>query len=158
MPLGVAEYFDELRTQATPILARLPALRYEWRSKGELVFPAKGPQGFEVILQPEASAIIVLTNVGLRLHREGSPLEAVTDALGVARDLLSSDMRIRERRAGTGGYRWILERLDSDGWRRESETGLLFWNYFGRRSEFIYQNHQLPGRLSREWSTEGESK
>jgi hypothetical protein len=26
--------------------------------------------------------------------------------------------------------------------------GLLFWNYFSRRSEKIYQNHHLPGRLA----------
>ena len=66
----------------------------------------------------------------------------------MARDLLSSDMRIREQRAGRHGYRWHAERLEGGKWVVESTTGLLFWNYLGWRSERIYQNTQLPGRLN----------
>lgn len=72
----------------------------------------------------------------------------VEDALGLVRDLLSPDMRVRELRAGRSAYRWFIEAFDGRTWKVEHMTGLLFWNYFGRRSEHIYQNAVLPGRLA----------
>lgn len=76
--------------------------------------------------------------------------ELVDEALGLARDLLSPAMRIRELCAGGKPYRWVMEYSDGAGWRGEQETGLLVWNYLGRRSERVYQNHALPGRLGGE--------
>ena len=35
---------------------------------------------------------------------------------------------------------------DGETWQLEAETGLLFFNFFGKRSEHVFQNHQLPGR------------
>lgn len=70
----------------------------------------------------------------------------VRDAFGLVRDLLSPAMRLREWRAGNVPYRWVLEVQVADGWRSEQTMGLLFWNYFGRRSERVYQNRQLPAR------------
>lgn len=76
--------------------------------------------------------------------------ELVDEALGMARDLLSPDMRIRELRAGNKPYRWFMEHSDGTRWHAVHVTGLLFWNYLGRRSEHIYQNHTLPGRMKDE--------
>jgi len=89
----------------------------------------------------------VYTEVGFHAHFEGTPDETVQQALGLTRDLLSADMRIREQLASGRGYRWTLDRRDTSGWTRESTTGAFFWNYFGRRTERVYQNTQLPGRL-----------
>ena len=147
--MSVDTYAAELRVQATDILSAHAELPHQWRQNGTLVIPASSPEGFEVTLRPGDGGIIVFTNRGLHEHFEGEPTEAVTDALALTRDLLSSDMRIRELRAGGGAYRWILERCTDGGWAAETFTALLFWNYFGRRSERIYQNAHLPGRLGR---------
>ncbi len=72
--------------------------------------------------------------------------DLVGHALGLARDLLSPSMRIRERRAGSTPYRWICEAKRSGEWRTEGSTSLMFWNYLGRRSERFYQNHALAER------------
>jgi hypothetical protein len=145
--MTIDTYLAELRAQASQVLADHPELPHEWRGRGDLAFPAVDADGFDVILQPDARGIIVLTGTGLHEHIEAIPAEAVQDAMGLARDLLSVDMRIRERRAGGRGYHWTLERRAGDGWRMESRTGLLVWNYLARRSEHVYQNQQLPGRL-----------
>ncbi len=140
-------YADELRSQARSILADHPDMPHHWRNDG-LVFSGSDLDGFEVTLQPDGQGIVVLTGVGLHEHVEGAPAEAVRDALGLVRDLLSPDMRVRELRAGGRAYRWLLERRELDRWTCESQTGLLFWNYFARRSERVYQNRWLPGRLA----------
>lgn len=145
--MTLATYRHELRTQADLILVNNPALGHSWQTNGELVFPPKGPDGFEVRLKPDSHGVIVLTDVGFHEHFEGSPEQAVESALGLVRDLLSPDMRVREQRANGSGYRWILERRDGQDWKSESRTGLLLWNYLGRRGERIYQNRHLPGRL-----------
>ena len=76
-------------------------------------------------------------------------------ALGLARDLLSPAMRIRELRTGNKPYRWVMECYDSTGWRGEQETEFLDPNHLGRNhlgraSERVYPNRALPGRLAGE--------
>jgi hypothetical protein len=141
-------YLDELRMQGTRALARHPELLHVWRDDGSLTFPPTADEGFEVSLHPNACAITVFTGVGWHHALDGEPTEAVEQALGLTRDLLSSDCRIREGCAAGQPYRWTLERRESETWLPESTTALLFWNYFGRRSERFYQNNQLPGRLT----------
>ncbi len=57
-------------------------------------------------------------------------------------------MRIRELRAGDKPYRRVMECSDVAGWRGEQKTGFLAWNHLGRRSERVYQNRTLPGKLA----------
>jgi len=74
------------------------------------------------------------------------PASFVRDALGLVRDLLSPGMRLRELRAAGRPYKWILEGRLSGQWHTEQTMALLIWNYFGVRSERIYQNAHLPER------------
>ena len=141
------ELAAELRTQANRVLEAHPELQHRWDAGGELTFPALSESGFDVVLQPDRQGIIVSTSVGFHEHCEGPLPPAVTAALGLARDLLSPDMRVREQRAGGRPYRWHLERRVAGGWAPESQTGLLLWNYLGRRTERIYENAHLPARL-----------
>lgn len=147
-------YADELRTQTDRVAEVHPEVAVFWRAN-EVVFPKAGEDGFEVSVQPESGGLIVLTDVGLHVHIGGDPDEAVGDALGPVRDLLSPDMRVVEQRAGRRGYRWTLERLDTGRWVRVATTGQLFWNYFAGRSERIYQNRRLRGRLAYTMASEG---
>lgn len=144
-------YPSELHEQFEQAIVAHPELSYRWEGD-MLVFPSTSPTGFgiQIIAADDPGsidAVQVYTDTGIHQFFDGSPHEAVEDALGLVRDLLSPDMRIRECCANGKPYRWILERRAADGWHRESIMGLFFWNWFGRRSERVYQNTQLPGRL-----------
>ncbi len=65
---------------------------------------------------------------------------------GRVRDMLSPAMRIREQLSSGSPYRWHLENQTDGRWHSESTCGLLFWNWFGRRSECFYMNTNLPVR------------
>jgi hypothetical protein len=144
--MNIQRYATELRTQASQVLEAFPDLTCTWHD-GALRIAASGGDGFEVELQPDSAGIIAFTGVGFHEHCESPASEAVQNALGMARDFLSPDMRIRELLSAARAYRWHLERRVEGGWATESQSGLLLWNYFGRRSERVYQNRHLPGRL-----------
>jgi len=78
-----------------------------------------------------------------------STARLVEELFGLLRDMLSSDMRIRELCANSSPYRGILETYDGTRWSTEHEMGLIFWNYFGKRSFRTYSNSILPGRMSK---------
>jgi hypothetical protein len=109
-------YLDELRMQGTRALARHPELLHVWRDDGSLTFPPTADEGFEVSLHPNACAITVFTGVGWHHALDGEPTEAVEQALGLTRDLLSSDCRIREATVsmdvGTSRVRDLVTRID----------------------------------------------
>ena len=141
--------------QARAALAGHPGLAHHWEVDGagcgSIHFPA-APGGFEVAVEIEADQVTVHAG-GAHDHFECAPNEpdvaaVAAAALGLVRDLLSPDMRVRELRAGERPYRVHIERRSGQGWAVESTTGLLVWNYFAARSERIYQNRHLAGRLA----------
>ena len=66
--------------------------------------------------------------------------------LGRVRDMLSSNMRILEVCNGGKARRWELQALRNGAWVTESSTGLLAWNFFGKRTHRAYSNDTLPPR------------
>jgi hypothetical protein len=149
------ELADAVVRQAREILARYPALAHRWEQHGnsqDLIFPASEPTGFDVTVSITPHGVIVIAR-GAHRHFESIQRQdvesAAAEALGMVRDLLSPDMRVREFCAAGSPYRWTLEINASDGWKATESTGLIFWNYFGRRSQQVFQNQTLPGRLSR---------
>ncbi len=149
----MAERLDEaFRQQAEAALARYPRLVHEWQSEPEgvrLRFPAADADGFEVKVVATSASIIVYA-LGAHEHFESGsepPARIAAAALGLVRDLLSPDMRIRERASASRPYKWFIESLRGTTWQLESQTGLLVFNYLGARSERTYQNRHLPGRL-----------
>ena len=63
----------------------------------------------------------------------------VADVLGLIGDLLCEDMRLLISFWGARPYRWTTEQFDGTKWVRDHTGGLLFWNYFGRRSQNSYK-------------------
>ena len=147
---------DEFIKIAKEAISKYPELQHSWNMNADgvscsLTFPKQNENGFEILIEVSPNQITVFT-VGAHQHfdsPEDSNETKIKTALALVRDLLSSDMRIRELRAGNSAYRWALESLHQNNWRRESSTGLLFWNYFGKRSEKIFQNYTLPTRLNK---------
>ena len=145
-----AGFVDALKLQGEAAMEATPALKHQWRVSEErlvLRIPAVSPDGFDVELEASADGL------ELRCGRMHTPLDdasdpavSICDALGLVRDLLSPAMRLREICASGNPYRWCLEATTERGWRVEYRTGLLFWNFLGRRSERIYRNDHLPAR------------
>ena len=60
--------------------------------------------------------------------------------------MLSENMQIKVMLSNISSYRWILQFKEEGEWEDESTTGLLFWNYLGRRSMKFYKNQHLMPR------------
>jgi len=112
-----------------------------------LEIPSRSEIGFEITCVIE-DAQIVISSGGHHDHYEveGDEEDFVNHLFGLIYDLLTPVMRLKEYRAGKSGYKWELELLENGGWKTESCSGLLFYNYFARKSVKIYQNKQLPVR------------
>ena len=46
--------------------------------------------------------------------------------------------------AGCGERPQVIEYKQGQAWRKVSITGLVFWRYFSKRTQHIYQNETLP--------------
>jgi hypothetical protein len=119
-----------------------------------LTIPRRREDGFDVVVEAAQDGLFLFAGDGAHVQfdeildpQRGSVEDLVDEALGLARDLLSPSMRVRELRAGGRPYRWSIEYYHDSGWHAEHETVLLFWNYLGRRSERLYRNHTLPSRF-----------
>jgi hypothetical protein len=108
-----------LREEAASALARHPDLRHEWSDDGTVVtlrFPPANADGFDVMIQAGEGDLCVF--MGANHHHfdidPRNPKESVTVALGLVRDLLTPNMRLRERRVAGRPYRWLLEAPTTD--------------------------------------------
>jgi len=140
---------------AKAALSETPQITHSWaiaanEARCSLLIPKTNEDGFDVTVEASLDGIVVFA-AGAHEHfdiPESTHQERIVAALGLVRNLLSPHMRIRELRAGKSAYRWHLEALHNNEWQTEGFTGLLFWNYFAKRSERILQNTTLPGRLA----------
>jgi hypothetical protein len=151
-----------LRAQADQVLASHPELHHEWvhgqkaRKGGDafgLTFPRRSDDGFGVALEATDQGVTVIASTdrgGMHVELEtrdyASADDLVAHALGLARDLLGTGMRLRALEAGGTAYRWHLESFDGKVWRTEETMGLLLWPFWRRRAERIYSNDTLPPR------------
>ncbi|MGE3517185.1 MAG: hypothetical protein AB7H53_18785 [Hyphomicrobium sp.] len=133
------------------VLAEQHALRSQWtseRERCELFVPKAASNGFDIRFAVETEAVTV--NWG-NWHSRFEPTEGndvlVEYLFGLLRDMVSCDMRVRELWAGGTPYRGYLETCQGEDWLIEQEMGLIFWNYFGRRTVKIFTNAILPGRM-----------
>lgn len=145
---------EAFRGVADPILARHPELLFAWEDhpKGDgytLRILKDSPTGFDVAVEVQTYGLYPFAG-----DWHGSPWDITTPrtnvlamcgyALGLMRALLSTDMRLRVRHAGGRPYKWCIEAATPTGWQLREETGLLFFRFFSARSEYYFQNEQLP--------------
>ncbi|MCE5323304.1 hypothetical protein LLG46_08315 [bacterium] len=120
--------------------------RRRWKS---LHFPKRSDDGFDITVEVFSNEIIVSAD-GPHFHFDQveSPEDTVNDALGLTRDLLSPDMRILQKCTNGKPYKWSLQVLRNGTWHTEQTMGLLVFNIIGKRSERVFTNRLLPGRLN----------
>ena len=136
---------EDFRTRYTDLI--IHESEDEAQNLASLEVKSQSSEGFDVGVEIRADKIFFWTNTGF--HDEwqigkdhNSFMKSVFEFL---RDVLSNNMRLRELRSNGRPYRWILEGWDGKDWIMESTTGLIFYNYFGRKSEHIFQNQMIEG-------------
>jgi len=134
------------------ILATYPEVKHTWSIDDDedhciLDIPKQKNDGFDITVEVFPKEIIIIA-AGAHIHFDlkESYEKLVQSSFGLVRDLLSPNMRIREMLSANRPYKWYIETLHSTKWTVEESNGLFFWNYFGKKSEKIYQNLILKGR------------
>jgi hypothetical protein len=146
----MTNFQSELRAQAAAVLLAEERILHGWEEHPNAVtlfFPETNEGGFRVGVEARETGLVLLAG---RMHvpfdDDESPADQVREVLGLARDLLSAGMRLRELRFLGVPYRWYLESKEQGAWTVEHEMGLLLWIPSLLASTAIYQNHQLPPR------------
>ena len=133
------------------------ALAHRWtqrhdRTKRTLEIPAEDRTGFGILVDCEIYGLYVYCDGwhGAPFEVGGptkTPEAAAENCLGFVRTLLSEDSTLEVHYAAGKPHRWVLSYATDSGTERE-ETGLFFYNYFGRRSVRTLQNRRLPARYT----------
>lgn len=124
-------------------------LHVEWRNNNkEIVFKKKDENGFDITIQDNETFIYIETEPGYHWHFDNKKdkKQTLSEVMGLVRDLLGPNMRIREILSNGKPRKWITECYINNKWISDGETGLLVWNYLGKKSEKIYQNKILEPR------------
>ena len=120
-----------------------------WTSKStssKIEFPKLNGDGFSFAVEVADDCIQIQTDTGWHCYYYTVTDTVMGEISGLARDLLTTNMRIREMSANGSPYRWYLEVFDGKKWLVEDMVGLIIWNYFGRKTERTFQNNHLPPR------------
>lgn len=137
------EFFYEYLSKCMEIEDNLD---YEWNNNNtELTIKKKSEEGFDVIVRFEVESFLIDTDIGW--HDEfGNSEERLDWLMGVIRDLLSKNMRIRVISSNEHPYKWIVELFNNSKWGGFLVKHLMFWKILGKKSEKFYTNDILPPR------------
>jgi len=142
----VSEFIEAFRTAATAVLSENPVIRAEWLSNPvSLKVHASSDSGFEVRLVCESYGLYPYAG-----EWHGAPWDAAVwkpTALSRAvteflKAVLSRDSALQVRYANGKPFKWVLHHR-FEGKRVSDETGLLYYNWFGRRTTRTFQNEWL---------------
>ncbi len=128
-------------------------IRYEWENDENnalsLRILKQNEDGFDVSIYLDNNEITLYTVGGHHEHysfeESESPEQHIKNILGLVRDLLSNKTRIILKLAGSKVYKVITQAWNGKQWLDEDTSGVLFFNYFGQRSEKILQNNLVDG-------------
>jgi hypothetical protein len=136
---------------ASEILARHPEVRAKWevtKTGGRrLMIYKQDESGFDVIVDAETHGLYPYADEwhGPAWDLNGNCEELCQEFMGFIRSLLCEDSRLEVSYAGSRPYKFVLT-FPTEGGFESSETGLFFFDYFGKRSARIFQNRHLPPR------------
>ncbi|MFH1441854.1 MAG: hypothetical protein ABIH18_07450 [Candidatus Omnitrophota bacterium] len=125
------------------------SIDYEWKKDNtEIIFKKKAEDGFDIIVRLENDIIYLESDKDCHKHFHIKGFKDIEKAMEITmefvRNMLSKNMRIKELLSNGKPYKYLLQKFYKNRWKTESSGGLLFWNYFGKRSERIYSNDILP--------------
>lgn len=139
--------------EAKRLFEEHPQILHAWtiapdESSCTLVVPKTDENGFDITFATELEEFSLTCG---DFHasdalEDGSPEDFAGHCVGLLYDLLTPLMRIHEQLADGKAYKWTLECRRGDAWESRGSHSLLFYKYWGKRSERIFQNQALPLR------------
>ena len=138
--------------EAKETLSHFPQIKHAWSIDADedhciLDIPEQCDGGFPITVEVHSDEVTVTAgSAHTHASPDGKPEGFATHVLGFVRDLLSPAMRVRELLAGGRPYKWAIELCRNGEWETEEWGGLIFYNYFGKKTEKTYQNTVLPAR------------
>lgn len=126
---------DEPIARIEAKLKKYPDARYELIQRGIRIAPPNA-RGFAITLTEEPPEWVV--SFGQVSHSHFGDVE---DALSYLAFGLSDRCRVREMTRGSMVQRAIVEARDGDTWKFMNTTGLLFFPFWRRKQEIVYQNN-----------------
>jgi hypothetical protein len=141
---------DTMRTIIAEIERSRPGLVVQKMDNGSSVrlrVPKVIESGFDVVVEVSEDQLHIGTDCGWHTDESGVAPDRLRNWMGLVRDLLSENMRIRQLSAGGSAYSWELQGFDGSKWVSEGSTNLMFFpSFLGKRTEAILQNRTLPPR------------
>jgi hypothetical protein len=118
------------------------------KANWKLKIPKQDSSGFDIVVVADSSEVTVHAEYGAHRHftSEGNHEETVRNALGLARDLLSENMRVRVFSVFGMTYRFDFEWYRYNKWENDGTTVLLGLPWFLGGVQKFYSNHRLPPR------------
>jgi len=116
-------------------LSKYPTLKFG-RLGNRLEIDKSNPEGFNMTFIEDKDGYTVYFGPN-RWHFENED-----EALDYLAFGLSDKCRLREIVRGSP-HKWIVEQKDKDGWKPMNEMGLLFFRFWRRKKERVYQNTLL---------------
>ena len=103
--------------------------------------------GFDIAIEDDGKLIYLETDAGYEDHWHIDRFEVEDECYRIVFDtivdLISSDSRIVILCSNGKPYKWLRESKVDGEWFVVSHSGLLFWNFFGHRSEKILINKHV---------------
>jgi len=158
MPEQAARKWSELITAfselAENFLGDHPSLQFAWKDEIEkrrrtLTVFKRDETGFDVGICCETYGLYPLAG-----DWHGTPWDITTpkttpsilagDCIRWIHYALTPATRLRVKTSNGLPFKWLFEYQEISDWQTDMETGLIFFNYFGKRDETLFQNHHLP--------------
>lgn len=119
-------------------LEKYPVAKFKVK-ENSITFIPDTEDGFEVRLVAQPNRYFVSYD---GWHEE---FEDENEALKCFGFGLSEKCRLKVTQRGRMRYRWLLQINVDNEWRPETETGLIFFPFWLRKSERFLQNHIIKG-------------
>lgn len=140
---------------AKEVLSSIPEINSEWEikdngDKKKLTIKRINSTGFDVVAECETYGLYPFAG---EWHGPAWELFSGSETyfdlckqfMGFIRSLLCEDSKLEVRYSSEKPYKWLLTYTTEDGIETQ-ETGLMFYNYFGKKSCKVFQNVHLPRR------------
>ena len=141
---------DELKPLLQTFLLKHPNLKFSEKGNAfEIKFEKSCKNGFSIFLSllPKEKILSLSTDCGFHDHFHitafDSPRAALNQVLSQFEQMMSGQIRIKIISKGGRPVKWIAELNSSSStknWSEVSSTGLLFFNFFRKKTQQILMN------------------
>ncbi len=118
-------------------LQKHPSLSYSESTNSITIHTPNKETGFDISLYIDKGAYTAYTVAFGNWHGQFDTEDEAGEFVAFG---LSSECRMRELTRGNSPYKWVVESLHNGKWVMQQETGLLFFPFWKKKTEKIYQN------------------